>query len=129
MPLLALALAASLTTSPPLAGTTWELRQIKPGRTLITLNERLEKPTLQIIGNKVTGFTACSPLMGRVQFGKSSIRFDDLDGGSSEWCPDRIIDLRDDYTGLLAGAMRYQIQGQTLTIWSKSLGQLIFRAK
>lgn len=128
MLLLPLALAATLTTPPPLTGTTWELRQLKPGRGLITLNDRIDKPTLRMVGGQVTGFTACSPLTGRVQFGKSTIRFEALGAGSSAACPDRILGLREDYTRLLEQAIRYQIRGQTLTIWSKS-GQLIFRQK
>lgn len=132
MPLTALLGLVSLSAPPTLTGTLWTLVKIKPSHSWITLSQQVPKPTLLIQGQNetrlnVTGFTACSPLTGKAVHAGSRLSFSALDAGPDDQCPDRIIDLREDYVNLLSWAIRYQIQGDTLTIWAKS-GALIFRA-
>lgn len=114
-------------TSPPLQNTTWTLVQIKPGSNMITLNERLDKPRLQMKGNQVTGFTGCSPLKASVTVNGNNITFSNIDGGPTDQCNDHILGLRDDYTTLLSRASTYTIEGDTLTIQAVK-SQLIFKA-
>lgn len=127
MPLTALFGLAALSTPPALADTPWTLVSIRLGHRWITLSQQVPKPTLLIRGQNATGFTACSPLTGKAIYAGSRLSFEALDAGPDDQCPDRIIDLREDYVNLLSGAMRYQIRGDTLTIWAKS-GALLFRA-
>ena len=112
--------------APALSGTTWTLTSLKVGGETITPGRLLVRPSFRLSGTSVMGSTGCSPLKARVLIQGQTIRFRDIDPGSSDRCPDHALSLRDDFTALLGAATRSELQGDVLTLYAPA-GALVFR--
>ncbi|RJF73417.1 META domain-containing protein [Deinococcus cavernae] len=111
---------AAAPNSPPLTGTVWTMTQIAPQGKALTPGARLRRPTFRVMpGGLLTGWTGCQGFSGWATVKGRTMRVTPLKLSGTSDCPDHALSLEADFLNLLQSARRFEIRGQTLTLYSE----------
>lgn len=109
-----------------LDGTTWVLVEIQGGE---PLSNGGALPTISFIGSQASGNSSCNGWGADLSVSGDSIQFSNF-SGSEIFCenPAGIMDQEQTFLQILMEAVRYEINGDRLTIFSSSGATLVFQS-
>jgi len=113
--------------APTIDGITWRLTQL-PGKDASTLASSSRPLTVRFEGGRISGFSGCNRFMGGYALDRDRVTIGPL-AGSMMACGEQAMALEKAVQGGLAGAHRFAVAGDSLTLTADSGAVLALRAE
>lgn len=125
--LTALALAGGAGAQATLTGTTWTLTGLTEVGKPVSPGSAAPRPTLHLDGKAASGSTGCNTYRASYVARSGVLRFGPL-ATTRRACPDRVDGLEARFLNLMGRVTRFQLGGNTLTLFAGSRDRLVFTA-